>query len=97
MEFSNDVQPINVDEMKNAEKEILRLVQRESFLSEINALQNAKRPKTDDDVKGQRFKNVAGRNSPLRWLHMVIRCSFCARWYPPSSGICPLLLSLIHI
>ena len=42
----NGIQPrrstINVDEMKNAEKEILRLVQRGSFLSEINALQNAK-------------------------------------------------------
>ena len=42
MEFSHDVQPINVDEMKNAEKEILRLIQRESFLSAITALHNAK-------------------------------------------------------
>ena len=68
MEFSHDVQPINVDEMKNAEKEILRLVQRESFLSEITALHHAKRTKMDDDVKGQRVKNAAGRNSPLREL-----------------------------
>ena len=68
MEFSHDVQPINVDEMKNAEKEILRLLQRESFLSEINALENARRSKTDDDVKGQRFENSAGRNSPLKQL-----------------------------
>ena len=68
MEFSHDVQPINVDEIKNAEKEVLRLVQRESFLSEITALHHAKRTKMDDDVKGQRVKNAAGRNSPLSQL-----------------------------
>ena len=70
MEFSHDVQPINVDEMKNAEKEILRLIQRESFPLEITALHNVKRSKMDDDVKGQRFKNAAGRNSPLRQLDL---------------------------
>ena len=63
VEFSHDVQTINVDEMKNAEKEILMPVQRESFPLEITA-HNAKRSKTDDDVKGQRFKNAGGRNSP---------------------------------
>ena len=68
MEFSHDVQPINVDEMKNAKKEILRLVQRESFLSEITALHHAKRSKMDEDVKGQQVKNAEGRNSPLRQL-----------------------------
>ncbi|XP_068757547.1 uncharacterized protein [Montipora capricornis] len=69
MEFSHEVQPINVDEMKNVEREILRLVQRESFLSEITALHHAKRTKMDDDVTGQRVKNAAGRNSPLRQLN----------------------------
>ena len=69
MEFSHGVQPIIVDEMKNAEKEILRLIQRESFLSEITTLHNAKRSKMDDDVKSQRFKIAAGRNSPLRQLN----------------------------
>ncbi|XP_068757566.1 uncharacterized protein [Montipora capricornis] len=68
MEFSHEVQPINVDEIKNVEREILRLVQRESFLSEITALHHAKRMKMDDDVTGQRVKNAAGRNSPLRQL-----------------------------
>ena len=68
MEFINDVQLVNVDEMKNAEKEILRLFQRESFPLEITALHNAKRSKMDDDVKGERFKNAARRNSPLRQL-----------------------------
>ena len=59
MEFINDVQLVNLDEMKNAEKEILRLVQRESFPLEITAVHNAKRSKMDDDVKGERFKNAA--------------------------------------
>ena len=46
----------------------MRRKRRESFPLEITALHNAKRSKTDDDVKGQRFKNAAGRNSPLRQL-----------------------------
>ncbi|KAK3729480.1 hypothetical protein QZH41_019941, partial [Actinostola sp. cb2023] len=62
-----EIQPIRVEELKNAETEILKFVQNQSFPSEMTAL-SVKSQNEKDVTENRRVKNMVGRTSPLRQL-----------------------------
>lgn len=65
-------EPISVEEMKTAEVEILKHVQKQSFVEELRLARNEKKERCDPTVEKRMKTHVVKKSSPIYKLNPVI-------------------------